>query len=138
MGLASKISTALLFDRISRALAKRDYGTARILAERAVAKNSESVAGTVTLGDLCLFEQRYADAVKHYKKARQWITSDETLTSEDRRFIAAYINFRMHAVAKRLKGEEFENWTEFASKINSLPAKRMYKDVFVLPIAKSV
>lgn len=119
--------------RAQRLVAKVEYSKAERIVRRLLEKFPRSVGYNLFLADIKLFEGDIERALSMYRATKQILDSEQEVTEENRRFYAAYMNFRTTAIQFHNKGQDFAKWREFATLINKLDADRLVKRLFPLP-----
>jgi tetratricopeptide (TPR) repeat protein len=112
---------------------KGKYGEAEKIVLELMNKYPRSVAYNTFLADIRLFSGKIESALAKYKLSKKILEENANISKENRRFLAAYINFRTTAIGFHKAGKEFANWREFSKLINDLEANRYLKRLFLLP-----
>jgi tetratricopeptide (TPR) repeat protein len=116
-----------------RLAAKGKYDDAEKIVLKLMEKHPNSVVYNIFLADVRLFSGQVDSAHDQYNLAKKNLDENADITKENRRFLAAYINFRTTAIKFHKAGEEFSKWKEFSKLIRELEADRSLKSLFLLP-----
>ena len=119
--------------RSQRLAQKGKYGEAEKIVLELMNKYPRSVAYNTFLADIRLFSGKIDSALVKYKLSKKILEEKANISKENRRFLAANINFRTTAIGFHKAGKEFANWREFSKLINDLEANRYLKRLFLLP-----
>ena len=119
--------------RAQRLVSKGEYTKAERIVSRLLEKFPRSVGYNLFLADIKLFAGDIEHALTMYGATKQILDSKQEVTQENRRFYAAYMNFRTTAIQFHSKGQDFAKWREFAALINKIDADHHIKRLFPLP-----
>lgn len=119
--------------KAQRLAGKGEYEKAKTIVRKLLVHMPNSVAFNTFLADIKLFSNEWDLAEKVYDKSRIILEQEENINKKNKRFLAAYINYRIKAISYRKVGKEFKNASEFAKLINELEADRNIKALFSLP-----
>lgn len=119
--------------RIAAKLSKKQYERAQSITRAGYDSDRDFGPYHLVLADLALFDGNYGEANSFYRSGEKLIKMSLPVGNQDRRFLLAYLNFRLRAIEEKAGGANFDKSPLFARKINDLPAKVAYKDIFLLP-----
>ncbi len=118
----------------SQHLAKKGkYGEAEKIVLELMEEYPRSVTYNTFLADIRLFSGKVDSALDQYNLSKNILDGETDISKENRKFLAAYINFRTTAIGFDKAGEEFSKWREFSKLIRDLEADRSLKNLFPLP-----
>ena len=95
--------------RSQRLAEKGEYEKAEIIVRKLLAHMPESVAFNVSLADIKLVSKEWDLAQKIYDKSKIILEQNESINKKNKRFLTAYINYRIKAISYRKAGKKFEN-----------------------------
>jgi predicted Zn-dependent protease len=102
-------------------------------------KYPQSIKLDVLKADIILFQKEYVTAYQEYHEAVKKIDVNQTsLSKEDNRFIQAYINYRKTAILNAIGEAKYDKFHELAQKVNELPARTAWKELFTLSIPEKI
>jgi len=119
--------------RSQRLAEKGRYGEAERIVLKLVEEVPSSVAYNVFLADILLFSGNAEAALARFALSKGILDDKADISPKNRRFLAAYVNFRTTAIRFRMAGEDFPNWREFSKPVRDLEADRSLKNLFRLP-----
>ena len=108
-----------------------EFHRAADIVEALRAKNPEFVSLSIFRADIFLFAKDLKAAKNLYEHSKETLLSK--IISENRRFLLAYVNFRLKAIECNISGTVFRDADQFAVLINRMKASGMLKAVFELP-----
>ncbi len=112
---------------------KGEYTKAIAIARKLLSHQPRSVGFSLLLADIELYSGNLPAALMQYEKAKELMDLPPYLSKNNKRFLAAYANFRITAVKFHSAGKEWPNWKEYAKLIEDLDADKRFKRVFSLP-----
>lgn len=124
--------------RAQRLAAKGDFITARNITKALVSKFPKSVGYDLFHADIDLLSGDTTSASERYEICKALVEVSSEMSSRNKRFYKAYINFCKTAIDHHLAGQEWSKWGEFAKLVNGLDADRNIKNLFPLPTKQSV
>ncbi|WP_424979859.1 hypothetical protein [Leisingera sp. S232] len=119
--------------RAQRLAVKGDFIRAKNIASTLISKFPRSVGYNLFAADIDLFSGDTKSALERYERCKEFVKSSTEMSSRNKRFYNAYINFRQTAIDHHLAGQEWLKWSEFAKLVNGLDADRSIKNLFWLP-----
>jgi hypothetical protein len=108
-----------------------DFHRAAEIVEALRAKNPKLVSLSIFRADIFLFSKDLKTAKNLYEHSKE--TLMRSSISENRRFLLAYVNFRLRAIECKNNGTVFRDADQFAGLINRMKASGMLKAIFELP-----
>jgi Tfp pilus assembly protein PilF len=118
----------------ARELARKgDFGRAKVVVRKLISHDPNSIGYNLLLADIELFSEDFANASRQYQAAKELMRLEPRLSKRNRRFLAAYANFRITAMKFHSAGQEWREWKTAARLIEELDADKRFKRVFKLP-----
>lgn len=131
--LMQRLRLTVALERITRKVHSREYAAAENIISRAEISFPTDPSIKLARADIQLFQGNHASALETYRMVSSLIDLCDYLNQVDIKFLKAYLNFRLLAVAEKAGRSRFDKFSELAKQINALPSKAIYKDLFILP-----
>ena len=119
--------------RAQRIVQNGDFGKARKIVRRLISKCPKSVGYNLFLADIETFAGNLEKALGQYEISKTILEEEPEISSQNRRYYAAYMNFRTTAIKFNNAGQEWPEWMEVARIIEGLNADKNIKRLFLLP-----
>ena len=112
---------------------KGEYGRATQIIDKQLERHPNAIVFNLLAADTKLYSGDLPAALEQYKFVKQLIDRQEKIEAKNKRFLAAYTNFKIKAITLKVNNKPFPKALEFAKLINNLEAQKNLKALFPLP-----
>ncbi len=112
---------------------KGEYGRATQIIDKLLERHPNAIVFNLLAADTKLYSGDLPAALEQFHFVKQLIDRQETIKAKNKRFLAAYTNYKIKGITLKIENKPFPKAFEFTKQINGLEADRNLKALFPLP-----